>query len=350
VHDAKKWGWTVSLTDRLGYTGQIEFDHEVDMAWLEKNFADVFSWKVYELGGTGAEITDSASKLTATKFDSDAAKPKMVVDFKIENFDFKSESITLAVDKDFSGLKDLFIRPAGIKEDTALEFEYTLYTMDIPRTQLTYIVTITDLENGKGNLKFSHPVEMDWLEDNIENMFDIYLEDADKKQTDLTITATAWDSKSDGMVVDFTFPTFDMTQNTMYWVLVDGYNAYQTNLFILSASDVGFDLGSTGAVSAIKQADGGTVEKGGNKEGDVEVDDDDDDGGDGALIGGIIGGIIGAILICVIVYCCCIWCKKRKAQGSEHMQKQVQMKKTGDAEKNAKDGDRSTSALAQNNK
>lgn len=75
MHDAKKWGWTVSLTDRLGYTGQIEFDHEVDMAWLEKNFKDVFSWRVYELGGTEAEITDKVSTLTATKFDSDPAKP-----------------------------------------------------------------------------------------------------------------------------------------------------------------------------------------------------------------------------------------------------------------------------------
>lgn len=215
----------------------------------------------------------------------------------------------MKVANDYQGLDKFFIRPTEIKDDVALEFGNLEAKVIIPPTDLTFLVTITDLEKGKGNMKFSHPVDMVWLEANYLSIFNIkVVTDDEKDEIDADIEVTAWDSKDDDMEVDFTFTTFDMDKYTMYWTVSDQFN--YNNLFVLSASDVGFVLKSE-EVTAIKKADGGIVEKGeGNKE-NTDVDDDDSD--DGPLIGGIIGGIIGAILICVLVYCCCIWCKKRKA-------------------------------------
>ena len=50
----------------------------------------------------------------------------------------------------------------------------------VPPTPLTYTVTITDKEKGTGQIKFSHPINMVWLEDNFYDLFRIYMLEEEK--------------------------------------------------------------------------------------------------------------------------------------------------------------------------
>ena len=77
----------------------------------------------------------------------------------------------------------------------------------MPPTPLTYTVIITDYDEGKGQIKFSHPINMVWLEENFYDLFAIYKVKEEKPDVNYVLTdfkADKFDSDSDGMVVDFT--------------------------------------------------------------------------------------------------------------------------------------------------
>lgn len=172
VHDAMKWTWIAYLTDNLEFTGRIEFDHKIDMTWVEANFESMFTVSASNTE-KGDPVSSDALKLTATKFDSDVEMPGQVLDFKISSYDFKQDTVTITVNDQIDGFASVFIRPEDVKEDSELELASLTVDIAILPTELTYEVTTTD--NQTGFVRFSHPVNMKWLEENFSAFFAIYL-------------------------------------------------------------------------------------------------------------------------------------------------------------------------------
>ena len=45
------------------------------------------------------------------------------------------------------------------------------YNADVPATKLSYMVTMLDMALGTGQIKFTHAINMEWLEDNFSDFF-----------------------------------------------------------------------------------------------------------------------------------------------------------------------------------
>lgn len=64
-------------------------------------------------------------------------------------------------------------------------------TAVIPATPLTYTVTVTDEGTdevaGKGQIKFSHPINMEWLEENFLDFFNASVVANDEPETNLLL-------------------------------------------------------------------------------------------------------------------------------------------------------------------
>ena len=101
------------------------------------------------------------------------------------------------------------------------DFDLEVKVTNHPHLKMTYSVAMTDNAAGLGQITFSLPVNMVWLEANFADMFGAYLLDADSHAPlydDLgvlvdagALTAITFDSNGDGMVVDFSIPTFDVS-------------------------------------------------------------------------------------------------------------------------------------------
>lgn len=101
------------------------------------------------------------------------------------------------------------------------DFDMEVKVTNHPHLKMTYSVAMTDNAAGFGQIKFSLPVNMVWLETNFDDLFAAYLLDADTHAPlvdDLglpvdagVLFAITFDSNEDGMVVDFSIPTFDVS-------------------------------------------------------------------------------------------------------------------------------------------
>ena len=101
-----------------------------------------------------------------------------VIDFEVPAFDVTTEFLIFDIIMDadtYSADNALFILPANAEGPTKMVIDLDSDNLEvvavIPPSELTYTVTITDMEAGTGEIVFSLPVDMEWLEDNFNDFF-----------------------------------------------------------------------------------------------------------------------------------------------------------------------------------
>lgn len=140
------------------------------MAWLKDNFDSFFSATLVEWS-TGAST--SVGSLRAISFEDTYAG--RVVNFEVDQFDVRSSKLQLDIvmsAADYGKAGALFVTPN-------MKLENLTYVADVPATRLSYTVEMLDMDLGTGQIKFSHAINMEWLEENFADFFNIYLVDND---------------------------------------------------------------------------------------------------------------------------------------------------------------------------
>ena len=185
----------------------------------------------------------------------------------------------------------------------------------MPPTPLTYTVIITDYDEGKGQIKFSHPINMVWLEENFYDLFAIYKVKEEKPDVNYVLTdfkADKFDSDSDGMVVDFTATGLAAEGEALTMAIKMDQEVFskQGSLFVLTPTHLSFRL-TTDPVSYPdptadddkKDDDTCTIcitESDGKK----EVDDNDWRVGLFIFVGLLIFFTVSCFLCCAFCPCC----------------------------------------------
>ena len=119
------------------------------------------------------------------------------------------------MDVEVQGFESEYGKTGALYLKEPMNLDNTKATAEIPATPLTYTVTVTDVgtadEPGKGQIKFSHAINMVWLEENFSDFFNAYVvanDKLDKKLEASDFKATKFDSAEDGMVVEFSLTGF----------------------------------------------------------------------------------------------------------------------------------------------
>jgi len=136
------------------------------MAWLKDNFDSFFSANLDEWS-TGAST--SVDSLKAISFEDTYAG--RVVNFEVDSFDVRTFKLRLDVvmsAADYGKSGALFVT-------SNMKLENLSYVAVVPATRLSYTVEMLDMDLGTGQIKFSHAINMAWLEDNFTAFFNIYL-------------------------------------------------------------------------------------------------------------------------------------------------------------------------------
>ena len=243
-----------------------------------------------------------------------------IINFEVAAFDVRSSGLKIDVEMgiaDYAKTGALFVTP-DMKLDTLS------IVAAIPSTKLSYTVEMLDLDLGTGQIKFSHAINMVWLENNFSSFFRIYLLDkssgVNKALLDIDMK---FDSENDGRVVDFTVSGFEADDETLTVDIAMDQEDYSKAdaLFVLTAATTGFELSNVvysatvpgsgvdlslgGGIYADGDGSNVTFNSRNNPNSDDDNDDDDDD--TGLLIGLFV--FIGCLLICVIVcFSCCACC------------------------------------------
>ena len=137
---------------------------------------------------------------------------------------------------DYSKTGALFVTPN-------MKLENLNYVADVPATRLSYTVEMLDMDLGTGQIKFSHAINMKWLEENFEDFFTVYLLDDEGVQgADLKDIDATYDSEDDGRVVDFTVPAFEADDKTLTMDIAMDQEDYSKAdaLFVLSSGTSGY--------------------------------------------------------------------------------------------------------------
>ena len=173
-----------------------------------------------------------------------------VIDFEVPAFDVTTEFLIFDIIMDadtYSANDALFILPADAEGPTKMVIDLDSDNLEvlavIPPSELSYTVTITDMEAGTGEIVFSLPVDMDWLEDNFDDFFSMTLvNDEDDAESDFDdFEATKF--HDDGLQVDITVGTFENETNTLKMGIAMAAEDY-ADLFVSSATDATFVLGN----------------------------------------------------------------------------------------------------------
>ena len=299
--------YEVIITDGATGSGQIIFSLAVHMAWLKDNFDSFFSATLVEWS-TGAST--NVDSLKALSFEDTYAG--RVVNFEVDSFDVRTFKLQLDVvmgAADYGKAGALFVIPNA-------KLDNLNYVADVPATRLSYTVEMLDMDLGTGQIKFSHAINMAWLEENFSEFFNIYLlGNDDGLNYAVGDLETTFDSEDDGRVVDFTVPAFEADDRTLTMDIAMDQEDYSRAdaLFVLSSGTSGFELtnlvfSATVPGAAADEAEGdlsGIYVTFNSKPGDGDNDDDDDDL---SLKVGLFV-FIGLLLICVITcFACCACC------------------------------------------
>ena len=137
---------------------------------------------------------------------------------------------------DYSKTGALFVTPN-------MKLENLNYVADVPATRLSYTVEMLDMDLGTGQIKFSHAINMKWLEENFEDFFTVYLLDDEGVQgAALKDIDATYDSEDDGRVVDFTVPAFEADDKTLTMDIAMDQEDYSKAdaLFVLSSGTSGY--------------------------------------------------------------------------------------------------------------
>ena len=312
--------YEVIITDGATGSGQIIFSLAVHMAWLKDNFDSFFSATLVEWS-TGAST--NVDSLKAISFENIYAG--RVVNFEVDSFDVRTFKLQLDVvmgAADYGKEGALFVIPNA-------KLDNLNYVADVPATRLSYTVKMLDMDLGTGQIKFSHAINMAWLEENFPQFFNIYLLGNDDGLNyalgDLEMT---FDSEDDGRVVDFTVPAFEADDRTLtvdiamdqedysradaLFVLSSSFSSFEFNNVVFAATVPGEDSGSGSILIGTGVREGVTVDDG----------DDDDDDVDVIITWSIVGGFLLLVAIAVCCYCCiCPWCRKRRVKKQEEDQR-----------------------------
>ena len=200
------------------------------MAWLKDNFDSFFSAKMVDWS-TGAST--SIDSLKAISYEDNYAG--RVVNFEVDAFDVRASKLQVDVVMslaDYSKTGALFVTPN-------MKLENLNYVADVPATRLSYTVEMLDMDLGTGQIRFSHAINMKWLEENFSAFFTVYLVDDEGVEGDALrdedVDAT-YDSEEDGRVVDFTVPAFEADDKTLTMDIAMDQEDYSRSgaLFVLS--------------------------------------------------------------------------------------------------------------------
>ena len=204
------------------------------MAWLKDNFDSFFSAKMVDLS-TGA--SSSIDSLKAISYEDVYAG--RVVNFEVDAFDVRASNLQVDVVMslaDYSKTGALFVTPN-------MKLENLNYVADVPATRLSYTVEMLDMDLGTGQIRFSHAINMKWLEENFDAFFTVYLVDDEGVKGDaLQDVDATYDSEDDGRVVDFTVPAFEADDKTLTMDIAMDQEDYSRSgaLFVLSPAVGGF--------------------------------------------------------------------------------------------------------------
>ena len=206
------------------------------MAWLKDNFDSFFSAKMVDWS-TGAST--SIDSLKAISYEDNYAG--RVVNFEVDAFDVRASKLQVDVVMslaDYSKTGALFVTPN-------MKLENLNYVADVPATRLSYTVEMLDMDLGTGQIRFSHAINMKWLEENFSAFFTVYLVDDEGVEGDALrdedVDAT-YDSEEDGRVVDFTVPAFEADDKTLTMDIAMDQEDYSKAdaLFVLSSGTSGY--------------------------------------------------------------------------------------------------------------
>ena len=206
------------------------------MAWLKDNFDSFFSAKMVDWS-TGAST--SIDSLKAISYEDNYAG--RVVNFEVDAFDVRASKLQVDVVMslaDYSKTGALFVTPN-------MKLENLNYVADVPATRLSYTVEMLDMDLGTGQIRFSHAINMKWLEENFSAFFTVYLVDDEGVEgaalPDEDVDAT-YDSEEDGRVVDFTVPAFEADDKTLTMDIAMDQEDYSKAdaLFVLSSGTSGY--------------------------------------------------------------------------------------------------------------
>ena len=173
-----------------------------------------------------------------------------VIDFEVPAFDVTTEFLIFDIIMDadtYSADNALFILPANAEGPTKMVIDLDSDNLEvvavIPPSELTYTVTITDMEAGTGEIVFSLPVDMEWLEDNFNDFFSMVLvsDEGDTESDFDDFEATKF--HEDGLQVDISVGTYEDESNTLKMSIVMAAEDYE-DLFVSSATDATFVLGN----------------------------------------------------------------------------------------------------------
>ena len=162
-----------------------------------------------------------------------------VVNFEVDAFDVRASKLRFNIVMgtiDYGKSGALFLTPNMVLDNK-------VYDADVPATTLSYTVEMIDMDLGSGQIKFSHAINMEWLEDNMTSFFNIYLVD---KESGLNFALEdfkpEFDSQDDGRVVDFTGATYEADDKTLTVDIAMDQEDYSRSgaLFVLSSGDSGF--------------------------------------------------------------------------------------------------------------
>ena len=137
---------------------------------------------------------------------------------------------------DYSKTGALFVTPN-------MKLENLNYVADVPATRLSYTVEMLDMDLGTGQIRFSHSINMKWLEENFDAFFTVYLVDDEGVKGDaLQDVDATYDSEDDGRVVDFTVPAFEADDRTLTMDIAMDQEDYSKAdaLFVLSSGTSGY--------------------------------------------------------------------------------------------------------------
>lgn len=182
-------------------------------------------------------------------------------------------------------------------------WSYRNYQISFNDRNIDWFFTVDASADNKGQLTFSSPINMVWLEENFSNFFSLYtvtgsgLDAVEADLTDIKLDKTS----DDKMVADLSFSGFISTTQRLYAKIVMSEDAYRSDAIFVKS---GLQQFNSAKVAATRAESSGSVTEGGLK---VELQDDDDDN-DTAITWGIVGGFLGFVLIGVGIYCCCLKC------------------------------------------
>ena len=85
---------------------------------------------------------------------------------------------------------------------------------DVPATKLSLEVQMLNMDNGTGQIKFNHSINMSWLEKNFSGFFAVSMvnNESGEKSEPAKFEATKFDSKNDGKVIEFTVSAYNINE------------------------------------------------------------------------------------------------------------------------------------------